>query len=70
MTPDRIAIWTRPDGTIHHIGCTIDRHPPTSSPPTDELPGDGAGFRYGSREMALRCGVEGRAGAQSRARSL
>ena len=25
MTPDRIATWTRPDGTIHHTGSTIDR---------------------------------------------
>ena len=28
MTPDRIATWTRPDGTIHHTGPTIDRPPP------------------------------------------
>lgn len=34
MTPDRIATWTRPDGTIHHQGSTIDRHPPTGSPPS------------------------------------
>lgn len=25
MTPDRVATWTRPDGTIHHRGTTIDR---------------------------------------------
>ncbi len=25
MTGDRIATWTRPDGTIHHRGTTIDR---------------------------------------------
>ena len=25
MTPDRIATWTRPDGTHHHTGPTIDR---------------------------------------------
>jgi hypothetical protein len=30
MTPDRVATWTRPDGTVHHTGTTIDRHP---SPP-------------------------------------
>ena len=27
MTPDRVATWTRPDGTIHATGTTIDRHP-------------------------------------------
>jgi hypothetical protein len=27
MTPDRIATWTRPDGTVFHIGTTIDRAP-------------------------------------------
>jgi hypothetical protein len=27
MTPDRVATWVRPDGTIHHIGPTIDRAP-------------------------------------------
>ena len=27
MTPDRIATWTRPDGTIFHTGTTIDRTP-------------------------------------------
>jgi hypothetical protein len=27
MTPDRIATWIRPDGTIHHRGTTIDRTP-------------------------------------------
>ncbi len=27
MTPDRIATWTRPDGTIFHTGTTIDRAP-------------------------------------------
>ncbi len=25
MTPDRVATWTRPDGTVHHTGSTIDR---------------------------------------------
>jgi hypothetical protein len=27
MTPDRVATWTRPDGTAHWTGSTIDRHP-------------------------------------------
>jgi hypothetical protein len=27
MTADRVATWTRPDGTIHHCGTTIDRQP-------------------------------------------
>jgi hypothetical protein len=26
MTPDRVATWTRPDGTAHSTGSTIDRH--------------------------------------------
>ena len=25
MTPDRVATWTRPDGTVHWTGSTIDR---------------------------------------------
>lgn len=25
MTPERVATWTRPDGTVHHVGTTIDR---------------------------------------------
>lgn len=53
MTPDRIATWTRPDGTVHHIGSTIDRHPPTGGPPTPsgDPPGDGAGIRqWGGRD--------------------
>ena len=25
MTPDRIATWIRPDGTVHHIGSTVNR---------------------------------------------
>jgi len=37
MTPDRIATWTRPDGTTHHTGNTIDRAPNGVAPPrTDE----------------------------------
>ncbi len=27
MTPDRVATWTRPDGTVHSTGTTIDRAP-------------------------------------------
>ena len=27
MTPDRVATWIRPDGSIHHVGRTIDRVP-------------------------------------------
>jgi hypothetical protein len=40
MTPDRIATWTRPDGTIFHTGTTIDRAPNGIAPPTpdDQLP--------------------------------
>jgi hypothetical protein len=34
MTPDRIATWTRPEGTIHHTGPTIDRAPNGVSGPT------------------------------------
>ena len=30
MTPDRVATWTRPDGTIYHRGPTIDRTQPRS----------------------------------------
>jgi hypothetical protein len=28
MTPNRVATWTRPDGTLHYRGPTIDRTPP------------------------------------------
>ncbi len=47
MTPARIATWTRPDGTIHHHGTCIDRHPlprgaarnrSTPPPPHDHPP--------------------------------
>ena len=40
MTPDRIATWTRPDGTIFHTGTTIDRAPNGVAPPKpgDQLP--------------------------------
>ncbi|MEO1055304.1 MAG: HNH endonuclease [Actinomycetota bacterium] len=30
MTPDRIATWTRPDGTTYWTGSTIDRHQPAA----------------------------------------
>ena len=33
MTPDRIATWTRPDGTIYWTGNTIDRAPNGITPP-------------------------------------
>jgi hypothetical protein len=35
MTPDRIATWTRPDGTIFHTGTTIDRAPNGIAPPSE-----------------------------------
>jgi hypothetical protein len=34
MTPDRIATWTRPDGTLHHRGSCIDRRPSSGTPPS------------------------------------
>ncbi len=36
LTPDRIATWTRPDGTVHHAGNTIDRAPNSVAPPRHE----------------------------------
>src|SRR5918994_1133868 len=36
MTPDRIAAWTRPDGTVFHTGSTIDRAPNGVAPPPRE----------------------------------
>jgi hypothetical protein len=33
MTPERIATWTRPDGTTSHTGTTIDRAPHGIAPP-------------------------------------
>lgn len=27
LRPDRTATWTRPDGTVHHTGTTLDRRP-------------------------------------------
>ncbi len=35
MTPDRIATWTRPDGSRAHIGSTVDRAPDGVRPPRD-----------------------------------
>jgi hypothetical protein len=35
MTPDRIATWTRPDGTIYHTGTTIDRAPNGVASPSE-----------------------------------
>ena len=37
MTSDRIATWTRPDGTIFHTGSSIDRAPNGVAPPDREL---------------------------------
>ena len=37
MTPDRIATWTRPDGTTYWTGTTIDRAPNGVAPPDREL---------------------------------
>ena len=33
MTPDRVATWTRPDGTTYWTGSTIDRHPDNAARP-------------------------------------
>ncbi len=38
MTPDRVATWIRPDGTVHHTGSTIDRSPPGRPTPTGPAP--------------------------------
>ncbi|MFW2332436.1 hypothetical protein [Ilumatobacter sp.] len=27
LTSDRVATWTRPDGTLHWLGSTVDRTP-------------------------------------------
>jgi len=44
MTPDRVATWIRPDGTVHHIGSTIDRRPGTPTAnrqgPSNNRPAD------------------------------
>lgn len=37
LMPDRIATWTRPDGTVFHVGSTIDRAPNGVAPPDQEL---------------------------------
>jgi hypothetical protein len=37
ITPDRIATWTRPDGTVFHTGSTIDRAPSGVAPPDRDL---------------------------------
>jgi hypothetical protein len=37
MTPDRIATWTRPDGTVFHTGSTIDRAPDGVVSPEGQL---------------------------------
>jgi hypothetical protein len=40
MTPNRTATWTRPDGTIHATGSTIDRQP-TRRQPSRRQPSSG-----------------------------
>jgi hypothetical protein len=37
LTPDRIATWTRPDGTVFHTGSTVDRAPNGVAPSDREL---------------------------------
>ena len=37
MTPDRVATWTRPDGTIAHHGSSIDRTPALRTPRGSQL---------------------------------
>ena len=37
MSPDRVATWSRPDGTIFHTGSTIDRAPNGVAPPDRQL---------------------------------
>ena len=37
LTPDRVATWTRSDGTVFHTGSTIDRAPNGVAPPDREL---------------------------------
>ncbi len=37
ITSDRIATWSRPDGTVYHTGSTIDRAPAGVAPPHREL---------------------------------
>jgi hypothetical protein len=39
MTPDRVATWTRPDGTVDHRGSTIDRRPEASASSTPQRTG-------------------------------
>jgi len=33
LTPERVATWVRPDGTVFHTGSTIDRAPNGIAPP-------------------------------------
>jgi hypothetical protein len=37
MTPDRVATWRRPDGTLHHRGTTIDRTTASGAACTDPV---------------------------------
>lgn len=45
MTPDRVATWARPDGTIDHRGSTIDRRPES----TGETPSRAGHVRHCSQ---------------------
>jgi hypothetical protein len=47
MTPDRVATWTRPDGTVDHCGSTIDRRPEagaSSTPQRAARPGQAGSY--------------------------
>jgi hypothetical protein len=37
FTADRVATWTRPDGSVFHTGSTVDRAPNGVAPPDREL---------------------------------
>jgi hypothetical protein len=37
LTADRVATWTRPDGSVFHTGSTVDRAPNGVAPPDREL---------------------------------
>jgi hypothetical protein len=47
MTPDRVATWRRPDGTVHHRGSTVDRiaSPADRRPPARDAPPGGGTLR-------------------------
>lgn len=62
MTPDRIATWRRPDGTLLHQGTTIDRRPtdPPKRASTGERASDGSTDRSGDRSPIERRAGSGR----------